>query len=114
MAFQLLYPFMFIVYISGTYLCKKVTENREVSSANTFTFANNFSNMLLAYMEKQPKKAQRHFLINRRLATLLKKSLWHRCFPVNFAKFLRTPFLQNTSGGCFWINISSRRILTIQ
>ena len=30
-------------------------------------------------------------------ATLLKKSLWHRCFSVNFAKFL-TPFLQNTSG----------------
>ena len=24
--------------------------------------------------------------------------LWHRCFPVNFVKFLRTPFLQNTSG----------------
>ena len=33
-----------------------------------------------------------------RPATLLKKRLWHRCFPVNFAKFLRTPFLQNTSG----------------
>ena len=31
-------------------------------------------------------------------ATLLKKRLWHRRFPVNFAKFLRTPFLQNTSG----------------
>ena len=27
-----------------------------------------------------------------RPATLLKKSLWHRCFPVNFAKFIRTPF----------------------
>ena len=26
------------------------------------------------------------------LATLLKKRLWHRCFPVNFAKFLKTPF----------------------
>ena len=26
-------------------------------------------------------------------ATLLKKRLWHRCFPVNFVKFLRTPFL---------------------
>ena len=25
-------------------------------------------------------------------ATLLKKRPWHRCFPVNFAKFLRTPF----------------------
>ena len=31
-------------------------------------------------------------------ATLLKKRLWHRCFPVNFAKFLRTPFRKNTSG----------------
>ena len=31
-------------------------------------------------------------------ATLLKKRLWHRCIPVNFAEFLRTPFLQSTSG----------------
>ena len=30
-----------------------------------------------------------------RPATLLKKRLWHRCFPVNFAKFSRTFFLQN-------------------
>ena len=28
-----------------------------------------------------------------RSAALLKRTLWHRCFPVNFAKFLRTPFL---------------------
>ena len=28
-----------------------------------------------------------------RPATLLKKSLWHSCFSVNFVKFLRTPFL---------------------
>ena len=27
-----------------------------------------------------------------RPATLLKKRLWHRCFPVSFVKFLRTPF----------------------
>ena len=31
-------------------------------------------------------------------ATLLKKRLWHMCFPANFAKFLRTPVLRNTSG----------------
>ena len=37
-----------------------------------------------------------------RPATLLKKWLWHRCFPVSFAKCLRTPFFQNTSSGCFW------------
>ena len=23
---------------------------------------------------------------------IFKKRIWHRCFPVNFAKFLRTPF----------------------
>ena len=28
-----------------------------------------------------------------RPATLLKKRLWHRCFPVSFAKFVRTPFV---------------------
>ena len=28
----------------------------------------------------------------KRSATLLKKRLWHRCFLVNFAKFLRAPF----------------------
>ena len=33
-----------------------------------------------------------------RPATLLKMRLWYRYFPVNFAKFLRAPFLQNTSG----------------
>ena len=32
-----------------------------------------------------------------RASTLLKKKLRHRCFPVNLAKFLRTPYLQNTS-----------------
>ena len=31
-------------------------------------------------------------------AILLKKRLWHRYFPVNFVKFLRKPFLRNTSG----------------
>ena len=30
--------------------------------------------------------------------TLLKMRLQHRCFPVNFSKFSRPPFLHNTSG----------------
>ena len=42
-----------------------------------------------------------------RPATLIKKRLWHRCFPMNFAKFLRTSFftehfwwlLLNNAGG---------------
>ena len=39
---------------------------------------------------KPPKKQvpKREFI-----KTLFKKRLWHSCFPVNFTKFLRTPFL---------------------
>ena len=37
-----------------------------------------------------------------RPATLLKKRLWHRCFPANFAKFLRTPFFRTPPDDCFW------------
>ena len=47
------------------------------------------------------------------LRLFIKKGLWHRCFLVNFAKFLRTPFVTehmwwlllntvNISDVCFW------------
>ena len=47
-----------------------------------------------------------------RPATLLKRRLWHRCFPVNFAKFLKTPFLKehlqwlllNLCGKNLWVS----------
>ena len=34
---------------------------------------------------------------------LLKKRLLHRCFPVNFVKFLRTPFYRIPLSDCFYI-----------
>ena len=34
-------------------------------------------------------------------ATLLKKRLWHRCFPMNVAKFLRAPFHRTPMKDCF-------------
>ena len=40
-------------------------------------------------------------------ATLLKKRLWHRCFPVNFVKFLQTPFLTEH---LWWLLLSFRRL----
>ena len=39
-----------------------------------------------------------YFIRTLRLTPGLQKRLWHRCFPMNFAKFLKTPFSQNTSG----------------
>ena len=60
-------------------------------------------NVVLRNFTKFTKQYLRQSLFFNKVAdlgsvTLLKKKLWHRCFPVNFAKFLRKPFLQNTSG----------------
>ena len=42
------------------------------------------------------------FLMKLKACNFIKKRLRRRCFPVKYAKFLRTPFfLQNTSGCCF-------------
>ena len=42
-----------------------------------------------------------------RSATLLKKRLWHKRFPVNFAKLLRAPFFNWTPlDDCFYINVA--------
>ena len=40
-----------------------------------------------------------------RPATFFMKKLRHRCFPMNFAISLRTPFLHNTSNG--WFSLST-------
>ena len=51
-----------------------------------------------------------------RPATLLKKRLLRWRFPVNFTKFLRTPFLHNTSGRlllCFMV-FSDREFLLLR
>ena len=41
----------------------------------------------------------------------IKKRLQPRCFPVNISKFLRTAFLQNTSGDCFWKTTLNRALI---
>ena len=40
-------------------------------------------------------------MLGLRPATLLKKRLLHRCFPVNFAKFSRTPLYRAPLDDCF-------------
>ena len=46
-------------------------------------------------------------VVGLRPATLLRKSLRHRCFPVNFTKFLRTTFSEH-----LWATASGRRSFT--
>ena len=48
-------------------------------------------------------------VVGMRPATLLKKRLWHRCFPVNFVKFLRTPiFVEHL----WWLTLKNIRAMT--
>ena len=51
-------------------------------------------------LNSQENTCARDFL-NKVAGLRQKKTSLARCFPVNFAKLLRTSYLQNTSGGCF-------------
>ena len=46
-----------------------------------------------------------------RPASLLKKRFWHRCFPVNFAEFLRTCFF---IGHLWWLLLDLLTFITAQ
>ena len=56
--------------------------------------------------------ARDSFLIKLHLrdATLLKKSLCHWCFSVNFEKFLRTPFFKTPLDDCFYKELNACKI----
>ena len=56
---------------------------------------------IFSTLQKQPPQV----FFKKRSETLLKKTLWHRSFPVNFAKFLKRCFLQNQ------LQNTSRRLL---
>ena len=57
--------------------------------------------------------ARASFLIRLQVAsaTLLKKRPWHRCFPVNFAEFLRTPFFTEH---LWWLLLLNERTTTLE
>ena len=63
--------------------------------------------VLLKILQNSPGKTcvSISFIIKLQVSacSFVRKRFWHMCFPANFAKFLRTPSLQNTSGGFFFI-----------
>ena len=73
--------------------------------------------MFLEILQNPQENTCASFFLNKvadlRPATLFKKRLWHRCFPANSAKFLRTLFLQNTFGRLLLQNFSQEILLTL-
>ena len=53
--------------------------------------------VLQVSQNSQESACARIYLLILRPISLLKKRLWHRCLPVDFVKFKRTLFLQNSS-----------------
>ena len=51
---------------------------------------------------KLKKKFRKNHRKKPDLQLYLKKRLWHRCFSVNFVKFLSTPFYRTSPGDCSW------------
>ena len=55
----------------------------------------NFAKFIGNHMYQSPFFSK---IADLRCTALLKTRLWHRCFPVNFTKFLRRTFLKNIFG----------------
>ena len=75
------------------YVCGSVNYFQKQSSGDVLCKKGALRNLA-----KFTGKQLRHSLFSNKVgglgsATLLENRLWHRCFPVNFAKFLRAHFL---------------------
>ena len=83
-------------------MSKQNASNYEFLFAQSFLKVSLFAFITTANVSSLDRSSHRRCSTKKvfleKATTLLKKSLWLRCFPVNFAKFLRTPFLQNTYG----------------
>ena len=62
---------------------------------------NNYKILGINCVHHGSSRSQMFFKMTWKACNFIKKRLQRSCFPVKFAKFLRTPVLQNTSGGCF-------------
>ena len=86
-----------VVYVSGEFLKEMLIFTYRSSQLEVLCRKGVFRN----FAKFTGKQSPESLVPEPRPATLLKKRLWHTCFPLNLAKFLRIFFLQNTSGGCF-------------
>ena len=76
---------------------KRMTHNIQKSSPTAITATAAAMNI----PNKWTTEAATSGILLKRSSSLLNKRFWHSCFPVNFAIFLRTSLLQNTSGWLF-------------
>ena len=80
---------------------KKFRNNSQGNNCVRVSFLINLQDWSLSYRNQSIEPGYQwtgFYMIKTRPVALLKKRPWHWYFPVNFAKLLRAPFLQNTFG----------------
>ena len=89
-----------LLHILRTPFLRNTSEGLLLKLKNSFRSSHQRCSVKKGVLRNFEKSTGKHlcqslFLVklHARSATLLKKRLWHRCFHVNFVKFLRTPFL---------------------
>ena len=66
-------------------------------------FPDVLQNRLPIFTGKKVLESRFNKIADPQACNFIKKRLQYKCFSVNIEKFLRKAFLQNTSGGCFWL-----------
>ena len=83
------------LYLDGLYIFQEPNQHHPFRSSRPDMFCK--KGILRNFAKSTGKHLCQSLYFNKvaghKPATLLKYRFWHRCFPVNFAKFLRTPFL---------------------
>ena len=90
-------------------IVRKVSHGKELKlnsvCINAFLF--------LVFLQKQPPEVFYEKRCSQKFRKIDRNTPARFCFPVNFEKFIRTPFLQNTSGRMLWtFNFASLPELT--
>ena len=78
-------------HIFHSHKTMSITVSKTIRSSRTEVFSKKVF-VEISQNSQENTYTRDSFLIKLQASGLLKKRLWHRRFPVNFAKFLRTPF----------------------
>ena len=80
------------IWTSLTFIYFKKFPNIHLISTESRKPMNTQINLIIFRSSRPVKEFCKGDVLSLLPATLLKKRLWHRCFPVNFVKFLTTSF----------------------
>ena len=99
--------YLFSQNTSGVYFCPSIIVQKKCPEAVTRRCSVKKVFLDILQNSQENSCARVSFLIKLQVSGL---QLWHRCFPLNFTKFLRTPFLQNTSGRLLLANANMNNL----